>query len=59
MDIVEKIERLIGERQKAKKRKRKEKEEYERRKRQWGTMEPDKKAQKKYVGHGSIKDLMK
>jgi len=49
MDIVERIEQLLGEKTK--------KKDKDKNRQYWG--DPDKKAQKKYIGHGSIKDLAK
>ena len=58
MELLDKIDLMIGERQASKRKKREKKKDWERK--QVGVKKSGKRseAQKKYAGHGSIKDLM-
>ena len=57
MELLDKIDMMIGERQASKRRKREKKKDWERK--QVGVKKRGQKsqAQKQYAGHGSIKDL--
>lgn len=57
MELLDKIDLMIGEKHTRAKRRKKAREEEKKRQRGSFGVKADKQAQKKYMGHGSIKDL--